>query len=382
MTRLALVRQDLGRDPLSVPAETRYGPAPAASFADAFNPPRTAVSDITDLLVELCPSYAKKRGGVVNDVLQKGTVAISPEDKAGDLVKGSGDYIEDAWSAYKRFRKLGSVTLGAINSFGSEFPNPASGAYAGEVKDRTAFDAVIVRVRAWFKKMRTDALALIIEQTPGLTRAFNQGEHTAGLTNNQGVCNALTVDWVRRKMWNSGAQDAGLKLKTQIWEAGDKLEARMKRADKMQSAGRNVVTPEVTLAAYDKLRLERHAEKGKDPAKAKSFGQLLATASNKELAWADEADPQACFSAFQTLCEVKGDMDVGLFVGTRETCHKGHIFAFFRSKGGWTLFDSNYGEFDLKTSGPADMGAKWLEIYFTQGFRTVEVAAMVRPEPK
>jgi hypothetical protein len=252
------------------------------------------------------------------------------------------------------------------------------------VKDRRAFDDVIARVRAWFKKMRADALATIIAQTPGmsLTHAFNQAEHTSTLTNSQGVCNALTVDWVRRKMWNSAAQDTGLKPKPPIWAAGDKLQERMKRADQMQSACRNVATPEVTLAAYDKLRAARREEKGKDPAHAKSFGQLLATASNKEVKWSDEADPQACFSAFQTLCEVQGNMDVGLFVGTRETCHKGHIFAFFRSRGSWTLFDSNYGEFELKTSGPADMGAKWLEIYFTQGFRTVEVAAMVRPEAK
>jgi len=332
------------------------------------------VLDLADLLTELCPSYVRRKGGLLNGVLRRAKAGAG--DTSTDLI-GDGAYIRFAWQAYEKYRSVNPATIGTLDKMMHNFPR--LDVYANEVNKASDVQIVRARMNERVVDERAKALVELISSIPGMhtTKPFRQGEYTSELVNKNGVCAALTLDWVRRKMWNSAAGDV-VKRKREVWEGSEtQIKNRMMRVDAMQSRRGNIVDPMSTMSSYDEVRQKGREAKDKDPGTAKSFGALMEAANSVELKWTKQG-ADAYYLAFNTGCAAQGDKDFALVVAVNKTFNVGHVFGFFRSKGVWHLFDPNYGEFELKEGQPETMGSKWYEMYFVAGFRDVQIAKIAR----
>ena len=330
--------------------------------------------DFADLLTELCPSYVRRKGGLSGGVPRG--VKSERGDTSRDLVD-DGDYISLAWKAYTKYRGVQPCSLGTLEKMMFRFP--AIARFQGEINDDAGVQRVREQMAGRLTVERQRALGALVDSVPGMhmTRSFNQGQYTSTLENGNGVCTALTLDWVRRKMWNSQA-GGDVQRKREVWEGTeDQIRKRMMRVDAMQSRRRNIVNPAWTMSGYDEVRREHRLAKDKDEGTGKSFGALMAAADSVVLKWTEQG-AEAYLRAFNGGCAVQGDADMALVVAVNKEFNVGHVFGFFRAAGVWHLFDPNYGEFELQQGEPATMGSKWYEIYFICGFLDIQISRITR----
>jgi hypothetical protein len=335
--------------------------------------------EILRLLGELCPSYVEKKQkkASLSTSSRESDDEADEIDDSKDIVDNDSMYVYWFWKEYKRYPERS--TIGSLWKCQLEIANEEKKVAA---KIPRLWNAWLEKKKKQFEDEQERIFAALLESCEMKeTMRFKQGDYTPGLENKIGICFAMSLDWIRRKIWNSQISDEK-KRKKETWDQKG-LDKRLRRLDALQTVKKNFFDPKITLSAYDTERTKnRKSQEKKTDADfaSKSFAALMQGGRHetfdqpKDTALEDNV--QHILAKFDSVRKSMGDTFGVLFeVNGRGM---GHAYALFCHRRQWSLFDPNLGEFLLRSE-PRKVIIDWFEIYHALGMVDMLVTGISQP---
>ena len=162
--------------------------------------------------------------------------------------------------------------LVAVEKLVNRFPKASS--YGHEVLpgQQQQFTRLRSELNARLGTYRRTSKQNFVRATDGttVTKTFAQSG-IPGLVNANGICVALSVDWLRRKLWNVNHRGQEM---NEAW-AEHKRDPRMQKVDALQTKHKNFYVPHNALAQYDEVRDQRRQQQGKAPKPERSYSSVI-----------------------------------------------------------------------------------------------------------